>query len=90
MTPPALVYLGVGLLLARILLDGTQTRGYTSLQWMQFLFNALRIILLWPLVLMIEKVVIWLKSGPEMSVTGTVVVKNNQKNDDNPSSGAAQ
>ena len=65
MTPPALVYLGMGLLVARILLDGTQTRGYTWLQWAQFLFNGARITLLWPLVLLIEKVEAWLKSGSE-------------------------
>jgi hypothetical protein len=65
MTPPALVYLGMGLLVARILLDGTKTRGYSWLQWAQFLFNGARITLLWPLVLLIEKVEIWLKSGAE-------------------------
>lgn len=90
MTPPALVYLGVGLLLARILLDGTQTRGYTSLQWAQFLFNAVRIVLLWPLVLMIEKVVIWLKAGPEMPSAGMLDQKNNQKKEEKSSPGEAQ
>jgi hypothetical protein len=65
MTPPALVYLGMGLLVARIYLEGTRTRGYTWLQWLQFLFNAARLTLLWPLVLLIEKVVTWLKATAE-------------------------
>jgi|GEM_PF-2218677 len=87
MTPPALVYLGMGLLMARILLDGTQTRGYTSLQWMQFLFNAVRITLLWPLVLLIEKVEAWLKSGPEMSHNVLLSEKNGLKNEEKSSAG---
>jgi hypothetical protein len=63
MTPPALVYLGMGLLVARIMLDGTQTRGFTWLKWAQFLVDAARIVLLWPLVLLIEKLEGWLKAG---------------------------
>jgi hypothetical protein len=66
MTPPALVYLGMGLLVARIILDGTRTRGFTWLQWLQFLFNAARLTLLWPLVLLIDKVMIWLKATAEV------------------------
>jgi len=58
---PALVYLGMGLVMARILLDGTNTRRFTWLQWLQFLVDALRIVLLWPLVLFIEKLETWLK-----------------------------
>ena len=62
MTPPALIYLGMGLIVARIMLDGTNTHGFTWLQWLQFLVDAARITLLWPLVLLIEKVETWLKS----------------------------
>jgi hypothetical protein len=62
-SPPALIYLGMGLILARILLDGTKTRGYSWLQWLQFLVDAARIVMLWPLVLFIEKFEAWLKSG---------------------------
>jgi len=58
---PALVYLGMGLVMARILLDGTNTRRFTWLQWLQFLVDASRIVLLWPLVLFIEKLETWLK-----------------------------
>lgn len=61
-SPPALIYLGMGLLLARILLVSTSTRGFTWLQWLQYLINAARIVLLWPLVLFIEKFEAWLKS----------------------------
>jgi hypothetical protein len=60
---PALIYLGMGLILARILLEGTNTRGFTWLQWLQFLVDAARIVMLWPLVLFIEKFVTWLKAG---------------------------
>jgi hypothetical protein len=66
MTPPALVYIGMGLLVARIMLDGRQTRGYSWLQWLQYLVDAARITLLWPLVLLVEKVTAWLKPAPEV------------------------
>jgi hypothetical protein len=59
---PALIYLGMGVMIARIMLDGTNTRGYTWLQWLQFLVDAARIVMLWPLVLFIEKFEAWLKS----------------------------
>lgn len=61
MTPPMLVYLAMGLLAARILLDGAQPRSFTWLQWAQFVVDVARITLLWPLVLLIEKVETWLK-----------------------------
>ncbi|MFN8411351.1 MAG: hypothetical protein U0Z26_03085 [Anaerolineales bacterium] len=67
-SPPALIYLGMGLILARILLDKTNTRGYTWLQWLQFLVDAARIVMLWPLVLFIEKFETWLKSDSEDEV----------------------
>ena len=57
---PALVYLGMGLVMARILLDNTKTRHFTWLQWLQFLVDGARITLLWPLVLFIEKLQGWL------------------------------
>lgn len=58
---PALIYIAMGLVIARILLDGTNVRGYKWLQWLQFLVDAARITLLWPLVLFIEKFEAWLK-----------------------------
>jgi hypothetical protein len=58
---PALIYIGMGLVIARIMLEGTRTRGLTWLQWLQFLVDAARIVLLWPLVLFIEKLEAWLK-----------------------------
>ena len=67
-SPPALIYLGMGLIIARILLDGTNTRGFTWLQWLQFLVDAARIVMLWPLVLFIEKFEAWLKSGSDDEV----------------------
>lgn len=59
---PALIYLGMGLVIARILLENTKTRGFTWLQWLQFLVDAARIVMLWPLVLFMEKFESWLKS----------------------------
>jgi len=55
-------------MLARILLEGTNTRGYNWLKWLQFLIDAARIIMLWPLVLFIEKFESWLKSDPSDEV----------------------
>jgi len=60
-SPIALIYLGMGLLMARILLEGTHTRKFTRLQWLQFLLDGARITLLWPLVLFLEKFERWLK-----------------------------
>jgi len=68
-SPPALIYLGMGLILARILLDGTNTRGFSWLQWLQYLVDAARIVMLWPLVLFIEKFETWLKSDSTDEVT---------------------
>lgn len=62
LSAPALLYLGMGLVIARILLENTATRGFTWLQWLQFLVDAARIVMLWPLVLFMEKFESWLKS----------------------------
>lgn len=59
---PALIYLGMGIMIARIQLDGVNTRGYNWLKWLQFLVDAARIVMLWTLVLFIEKFEAWLKS----------------------------
>lgn len=61
-SPPVLVYLGMGLVIARIQLGDTNTRKFNWLQWLQFLVDAARIVVLWPLVLFIEKFETWLKS----------------------------
>ena len=61
---PALIYVGVGLLVARISLEGTSTRGYTWLQWIQLAVTASYTSLLWPLILLEEKVTAWLKAAP--------------------------
>ena len=58
---PALIYIAMGLVIARIMLDGTSVRGYNGLKWLQFLVDAGRIVMLWPLVLFIEKLEAWLK-----------------------------
>lgn len=57
---PTLIYFAMGIILARIMLDGTSVRGFKWLQWLQFLIDASRIVLLWPLVLFLEKFEAWL------------------------------
>ncbi len=64
-SPPVLVYLGMGLIIARILLAKTNLRHLTLLEWLQFLVKAGSTVLLWPLVLFMEKFEIWLKSTDE-------------------------
>ena len=61
-SPPALIYLAMGIMIARIQLGDTNTRKFNWLQWLQFLVDAARIVMLWPLVLFIEKFEAWLKS----------------------------
>ena len=68
LSAPALLYLGMGLVIARILLENTRTRGFTWLQWLQFLVDAARIVMLWPLVLFMEKFEGWLKSDSNEEV----------------------
>jgi hypothetical protein len=59
---PALIYIAMGLMIARIHLGDTNTRQFNWLRWLQFLVDAARIVMLWPLVLFIEKFEAWLKS----------------------------
>jgi hypothetical protein len=63
-SPPALLYLGMGLVAARILLEGIQTRGLKWVEWLQLLVRAASITLLWPLVLFLERFEAWLKAAP--------------------------
>ena len=65
MSIPEWIYLAMGAMVARILLDGTSTRGFSRLRWLQFIFEVVRIMILWPLVLFIEKVEAWLKPHPK-------------------------
>ena len=65
MSIPEWIYLAMGAMIARILLDGTSTRGFSRLQWLQFIFDVVRIVFLWPLVLFVEKVEAWLKPHPK-------------------------
>jgi hypothetical protein len=65
MSIPEWIYLAMGALIARILLDGTTTRGLGRLDWLRLIFNIVRIVFLWPLVLFIEKVEAWLKPHPK-------------------------
>ncbi len=61
-SPLVLVYLGMGLMTARILLEGQKLRAITWLQWLQLFVRAGSIILLWPLVLFIEKFEHWVRA----------------------------
>jgi hypothetical protein len=62
MSLPEFIYLAMGALLARILLEKTSTKGFSALQWAQFIFNIMRILILWPLVLFLDKLDSWLKT----------------------------
>lgn len=62
---PVLVYLGMGLVSARILLEQEKLRGISTLAWLQFFVRAASIVMLWPLVLFIEKFEHWIKSTHE-------------------------
>jgi hypothetical protein len=64
-SPPVLIYIGMGLITARILLAKTNLRSQTRLEWLQFLVKAGSTVLLWPLVLFLEKFELWLKSTNE-------------------------
>jgi hypothetical protein len=64
-SPPVLIYIGMGLVTARILLAGTNFRSLSRLEWLQFLVKAGSTTLLWPLVLFLEKFDSWLKSSEE-------------------------
>lgn len=65
LSPPVLVYLGMGLMAARMSLEKETLRGLTWLQWLQFFVRAGSIVLLWPLVLFIEKFEHWVKTPSE-------------------------
>lgn len=68
MSIPGWIYLAMGLVIARILLEGTQTRGYRPMDWFNLLFNIARIVALWPLVLFVERIEEWLKREPVMQL----------------------
>ncbi len=55
----------MGLIIARILLTGVNLRHLTILEWLQFLVKAGSTVLLWPLVLFLEKFETWLKTPEE-------------------------
>jgi hypothetical protein len=57
---PAVIYIGMGFVLVRILIDRELLSSSGWLKWFQLLIDALRIILFWPLVLFTEKLVDWL------------------------------
>lgn len=59
MSIPGWIYLAMGAVLARILLNNTQTQGYRLMDWLTLVFDISRIIVLWPLVLFVEKVGEW-------------------------------
>ena len=61
MSLPEVLYLAMGAIIARILLEHISTKGYTFLQWSQFIFEVMRIVILWPLVLFLRTFESWLK-----------------------------
>jgi hypothetical protein len=70
MEPPALLYIGMGALIARIMLDGTVTRDFKWLEWLRFLVRVASITLLWPLMLFVERLQAWLGTSPESETHG--------------------
>ncbi len=58
---PLVIYLVMGIVTARIQLEGVNFKAFNFLKWMQFIVDALRIIMLWPLVLFIDKSKGWLE-----------------------------
>jgi len=62
----------MGIIVTRIQLDQINPRGYKWLQWMQFMVDVLKNILLWPLVLFIEKSQQWLESTTPIEDGNTV------------------
>lgn len=63
-SPAVLIYIGMGAVVAKISFEGS-ARSKTWLEWLQFLVRAGSIVLLWPLVLFLEKFEIWLKSSEQ-------------------------
>lgn len=64
-SPAALIYIGMGAVIAKILVENPSQNKKTWLEWLQFLVKAGSIVLLWPLVLFIEKFELWLKSSEQ-------------------------
>ncbi|MEI7850158.1 MAG: hypothetical protein WCK35_30485 [Chloroflexota bacterium] len=64
-SPAALIYIGMGAMIAKILVENPVQHKKTWLEWLQFLVKAGSIVLLWPLVLFIEKFELWLKSSEQ-------------------------
>lgn len=62
MSLPELLYLSMGAIIARIYLEKTSTKGFKTFDWFQFIFEILRVVMLWPLVLFLEKFEKWLKT----------------------------
>jgi hypothetical protein len=62
MSLPEIIYLAMGVIIARIRLEKTSTKGFTKLQWIQFIFDILRVTVLWPLVLFLDQFEAWLKN----------------------------
>lgn len=73
MSIPGLIYLAMGAVVARILLDGTLTQGYRTMEWFTLAFNIARIIFLWPLVLFIDRFEGYLKQEPAAAVPAVMI-----------------
>jgi len=65
MSIPEWIYLAMGAVIARIILNGTQTQGYRPMDWIRLVFDISRIVILWPLVLFVEKIESWLNAEPQ-------------------------
>ncbi len=62
-SPPLIIYIVMGIVIARILLEKVNWRGQTWLEWLQSLVKAGSAVLLWPLMLFFDKVQDWLRTS---------------------------
>ncbi len=62
MSLPEFLYLAMGAIITRIYLENTSTKGFKTFDWVQLIFEILRVVVLWPLVLFLEKFEKWLKT----------------------------
>ncbi len=61
MALPEILYLAMGAIIARILLENVFSKGFSEMQWSQVIFEVLRIVVLWPLVLFLRTFESWLR-----------------------------
>ena len=69
---PLCIYSLMGIMIARIQLEHAHPKQFNWLNWLQFMVDVLRIVLLWPLVLFIDKSKIWLENSKGLEESNSV------------------